>query len=104
MKRLGFGILAIAAVAGACVAGTAIAAERTEAILAAPVSEPRQVIVDGKLWSCEGNKCTSGNQGKSQPIGRECARAAKTLGPIVAYTRGERALNADEIKACNAQK
>ncbi len=89
------------AVFGALIATAALAAQITEATLAAPVAERRQVIVDGKLWTCEAARCVSGNTGISQPLTRECARAARVLGPIVAYRRGETALTANQIKACN---
>jgi hypothetical protein len=100
MQRLVLSVISGGVLAG--LAGAALAAAQlTEATLAAPVSERRQVIVDGKLWTCEGTKCTSGNKGISQPVVRECARAARVLGPIVEYRRGEVALTDEQIKACN---
>ena len=99
MKKVAFVALAAFALMQG---GLSMAADKAEATLAAAVSEPRKVIIDGRLWSCEGEKCTAGSQGKNQPIGRECARAAKVLGPIVAYRQGGKELNSAGIAACNA--
>lgn len=100
MQRLVLG--SIVAGALAALAGLAFAAgQMTEATLATPVSAHREVIVDGKLWICETNKCTSGNKGISQPLARECARAARVLGPIVAYRRGDQTLTDAQIAVCN---
>ena len=100
MKKVAFLVFA----ASVLVVPLGIAAERAEATLAAPVSESRKVIIDGRLWSCEGDKCTAGSQGRDQPIRRECARAAKVLGPIVAYRQGARSLDAAGLAACNASQ
>ncbi len=101
MTQIKFGALAALVLMTASVSAPVLAADKAEARLAAAVSAPRKVIIDGRLWSCEGEKCTAGSQGKNQPIGRECSRAAKVLGPIVAYTQGEKTLGAAEITACN---
>lgn len=81
--------------------GISLAADKAEATLSAPLSQPRKVIIDGRLWSCEGEKCTAGPQGKNQPISRECSRAAKFLGQIVAYRQGNRELDTIGLAACN---
>jgi hypothetical protein len=81
---------------------TAHAGERAEATLASPLAKSRKAIIDGRAWTCQEEKCTSGSQGKNQPIARECVRTAKVLGPIVSYRRGQRSLDAAEIAACNA--
>lgn len=78
------------------------AGERAQATLSSPIANSRKAIIDGRLWTCEAEKCTSGSQGKNQPIARECVRTAKVLGPIVSYRRGERSLDAAELAACNA--
>ena len=102
MKSLAYRGFALVILSSAMLPGASFAAERAQARLAAQVAQERQVIVDGRLWSCEGDKCTAGSQGRSQPIGRECARAAKVLGPIIEYRQGARVLDASGITACNA--
>ena len=101
MKSFAYGAFTAIVLAGAGLSAGAFAADKAEARLAAAVSAPRKVIIDGRLWSCEGEKCTAGSQGKNQPITRECARAAKVLGPVVAYRQGERSLDEAGIMACN---
>ena len=101
MTNVKYGVLALAVLGAAGVSVSAPAAERAEARLAAQVSEARQVIIDGRLWSCAGDKCTAGSQGRSQPIGRECARVAKVVGPVVEYRQGDKILGASGIAACN---
>lgn len=93
---------AAAALVAAIAPAAAWAAKGVEARLAAPVSEPRKFIVDGRVWSCEDDICRGGTQGANQSIKRECTRAAKVLGPIVAYRNGDKTLSAEEIAACNA--
>jgi hypothetical protein len=104
MTNVKYGVLALAVLGAAGVSVSAPAAERAEARLAAQVSEARQVIIDGRLWSCAGDKCTAGSQGRSQPIGRECARVAKVVGPVVEYRQGEKVLGAAGIVACNGDR
>jgi hypothetical protein len=98
MTHLQHGMIALLLLGAA---GSTGAAERSEARLAAPVSEARKVIVDGRLWSCTDDRCMAGSQGRSQPIGRECLRVAKVVGPIIEYRQGDKALDAAGIAACN---
>ena len=100
MKRYVFVALAVAVLGAAGV--PAVAADPAQARLSAPVSEAREVIVDGRLWKCRGEKCTTGSQGKNQPMLRECIRAAKVLGPIMEYRQGTRMLNAKGLAQCNS--
>lgn len=82
----------------------AFAAAKIEAKLAAPVEKPRQVIVDGQIWRCTGDVCTSPGGGQSQSVKRECARAAKVLGEVVAYRNGKTELAEADIAACNGRQ
>ena len=98
MTHLQHGMIALLLLGAA---GSTSAAGRSEARLAAPVAEARQVIIDGRLWSCTDDKCMAGSQGRSQPIGRECLRVAKVVGPIIEYRQGDKVLDAADIAACN---
>jgi hypothetical protein len=101
MRFLPIALPALALAGGLALAPTAFAAERAEATLAQPVSAPVEKIVDGRIWRCEGSTCIGGSGfAKSQPITRECSRAAKQLGQFTAFRRGERALDAEQMKAC----
>jgi hypothetical protein len=94
--------IVFASVTGALLVGAyqALAASHAEARLMEPVSAG-QVIVDGNLWACQSDTCFSNGGGKSQPIGRECARFADEVGPVAAFRRGERVLTQSEVAACN---
>lgn len=72
-----------------------------EAKLAAPLSEPKKLIIDGRLWRCKEDVCLGQEQGDSQSIKRECARVVKAVGPLVAYRNGQRELSAEDVAACN---
>ena len=98
MRMIKHGVVALAMLG---LAGPAVSAERAEARLASPVAESRQVIIDGRLWSCMGDRCVAGSQGRSQPIGRECLRVAKIIGPIIEYRQGDRTLSPAGVAACN---
>lgn len=101
MRSLVFVALSVAVLGAGGV--PAMAADPAQARLAAPVSEAREVIVDGRLWKCRGQKCTAGSQGKNQPIARECARVARVIGPVTEYRQGTRILNEKGVAQCNAQ-
>lgn len=74
---------------------------RIEARLVTATAKPRTLIVDGRIWRCEADLCTSGGGGRSQPIARECKRAARQLGPVAFYRNGAVSLDAAALAACN---
>lgn len=91
---------AVVAFAGAPLATAA--AMSSQATLAAPVSEPKTVIIDGKVWKCTGADCAASAAGSSQPLTRECVRAVKILGKVTAFSRDGKSLDATQLAACNA--
>ena len=98
-------LAAIAALGAALLATSAAAAPRgtTEAMRSgAPVSA---TIIDGRVWTCTDSACRAANSegADSQPATRECARAARALGPFSAYATGGRVLTAPELARCNAR-
>ena len=101
MRTFAYGALGAIVLASSGFSVAAYAADPAAARLQAAVSAPRKVIIDGRLWSCEGEKCTSGSQGRNQPIARECVRVAKALGPVAEYRQGANVLDAAALVACN---
>ena len=101
MQKIISGLWALSMLGAAIAPAAAFAANGVEARLAAPVSKPREVIIDGRIWSCEGDVCRGGSRGANQSLKRECLRAAKVLGPVVGYRNGDKTLSAEEVAACN---
>ena len=77
------------------------ASAASEAVLAAPLTKPKMVVVDGKVWTCRGAACTSRNAGLDQTARRECVRLGRRLGRFAAYVRNGIALDAAQLAACN---
>jgi hypothetical protein len=70
--------------------------------IAPPVAVHR--IIDGRAWDCVDMSCTAraAADAESQPVPRECNRAARELGAFAAYETGSRTLTAPELAKCNA--
>ena len=79
------------------------AADASQAVLAAPVARPVSLIIDGRQWTCADTKCfaPASDVAESQPIGRECMRAAAQLGAFASYQTGSKTLSAEKLAACN---
>lgn len=103
MQKLIAGLMAatIAAVWAPHLAQAQPARAKAEARLASPVTEPKKVVFDARVWSCAADLCVADGGGYDQPVKRECARATKALGPVVSYRRGDRNLDEAELADCN---
>jgi len=73
-----------------------------QAKLAAPLSAPKKVTIDGRDWRCDGDTCKGGTQGTDQPARRECGKLAKAVGEIASYVDGKKELAAADLATCNA--
>lgn len=97
--------LSMAMLLGVCASSVSLAAEpgATTATLAAAPSGAAKRIIDGRIWECSGTTCVAAASpsADSQPVVRECARAARELGAFVSYETGARALNEAELARCN---
>lgn len=82
-------------------AGTVQAAPRSGsfAALAAPLLEPRQEIVSGVLWKCQGERCAAASDG-SRPL-LVCQRVAKAFGQIARFSTPAGELSSEDISRCN---
>ncbi len=92
MKR--FLMLAALTAAGAAVAqDMPMAAYEARAVLAAPATQAKPIIIDGRVWRCDGAACAgrAAAMPLSQPVTHECQRVARALGPVRSYrSRDER--------------
>ena len=59
----------------------------------------REVIVDGRLWSCAGTACTA--QGEDARPAVACRKLARKLGPVARFATSQSELNAAGLAACN---
>ena len=86
--------------------GTAIApspAQAAEGVfyraqLTAPTAKAN-AIAGGLAWKCADSSCAAA-KGTSRPV-IVCARLAKEVGPIAAFTAGGKALEPAELARCN---
>jgi hypothetical protein len=92
------GLFAAAALFG--LVGTASAAEL---VLKTAVAKPTTTAIDGRIWSCEADKCVAAGQGDPQPLKRECRRVVAELGPVKTYKSENGALDETAAAACNAK-
>ena len=93
--------LILSALAAGLVAGEASAASSASLQTGGP--GPRLVVLDGRVWRCDGGDCAAAGQGRSQGLIRECARVARRLGPLVAYRRDGVTLDPTGLARCNRE-
>lgn len=72
------------------------------ATLAAPLSEPRQDVLDGALWKCVGDRCSAAAEG-SRPV-LVCGRVARKFGEVARFTAPEGDLAPEALARCNMKK
>ena len=102
---VGAGLLAVALLSLGLPAGPAQAAPRlgvNAVVLATPLAEPRQEIVDGALWRCAGEQCTAPAQGDRAVA--TCGRVARKIGPVSRFASPQGDLTAEELARCNATR
>ena len=68
--------------------------------LTTPLAAPRQEIINGVLWRCDGTSCIAASDG-SNPA-HACARVVKKFGAVASFTVAGRELAADKLQRCNA--
>jgi len=59
----------------------------------------REVIVDGRLWTCSGTACTT--QGDDARPAVACRKLARKLGPVTRFATSQSELNAAGLATCN---
>jgi len=67
--------------------------------LAAPLAEPRQEILNGVVWNCEGTSCTGTKSGSRAVI--VCGKLASKVGPVARFADASGELDADGLARCN---
>jgi len=59
----------------------------------------REVIVDGRVWTCSGTACTA--QGSDARPAVACRKLARKLGPVIRFATPQSELDAAGLAACN---
>ena len=67
--------------------------------LAAPLAEPRQEILNGVRWNCEGTSCTGTRSGSRSVI--VCGRLANRVGEIASFADPRGEFDAEDLARCN---
>jgi hypothetical protein len=98
-------VSAIAAMA-VFASGTAVAQTtvyRGEARLVSAAASPREQVIGGVAWRCDGDQCQGAAERKGNLDGvvRECKKVVAVIGPVASYRSAGRDLSDGQIRACN---
>jgi len=74
-----------------------------EAVLATPVSAPKETTLDGVTWRCEQDKCigTADLWSTLDSHMRECRKVAAALGTLMSYQSRGRSMSSRNVSSCN---
>ena len=74
-----------------------------EAVLATPATAPREAVINGVAWRCEGDQCAGQADRRAGVDGlvRECKRVVAVIGPVSSYKSRGRELSDGQVRACN---
>ena len=97
-------MIPLLAAAATLAAGIPAAAQPTalRAEFAAPFADRTEIIVDGRMWSCVGNACTSPSADPRPAVA--CRKLARKLGPVKRFTTPRGELDAAGLAACNQDR
>src|SRR6186997_2988061 len=59
----------------------------------------REVVIDGRLWTCNGNACTAPGDDARPAVA--CRKLARKLGPVARFATPQAELDAAGLAACN---
>ena len=85
--------------AGAAAAASANATTFTLK-LDTPKAEAQQIVVDGYLWSCEGDTCSATLNRKKATV-RTCQKVAREIGSFASFENENGALDTAQLDKCN---
>jgi hypothetical protein len=66
---------------------------------ASPQDGNREVIIDGRVWTCGGTACTAPGDDARPAIA--CRKLARKLGPVTRFATSQTELNATGLATCN---
>ncbi|MEZ5743916.1 MAG: hypothetical protein R3D89_09370 [Sphingomonadaceae bacterium] len=104
MTRLSLLLPLTALATGALLAASPAQAARGEGhysvTLEQALEAPRQEIIKGKVWKCQGDRCIGQISGSRAEL--TCKRVAGEFGKVARFAGPKGELSAEELAACNA--
>ena len=96
--------LLAASLVAAMTVGVSAQAQPTalRAEFAAPFSSHTEIIIDGRMWSCIGNACTSPSNDPRPAVA--CRKLSRKLGPVTRFTTPQGDLDAAGLATCNQDR
>lgn len=95
-------MLAAAAIISMTFATAATAADAKLTVsLKAPVAAKTKIVAGGAVFSCEGDTCVAFAAPARATTVAGCKALVKEVGEVTAYTNGKRALEGEDLAACN---
>ena len=84
------------------VPAAAQAAAGLRAELASSIERPAEVIVDGRMWSCSGNACTSRSTDPRPAVA--CRKLARKIGAVTRFATPQSELDTAALASCNQDR
>lgn len=94
-------MLAAAAIFSMTFATAAYADGKLTVSLKAPVAAKTKIVAAGAVFSCEGDTCVASAAPARANTVAGCKALVKEVGEVTAYSNGKRALEAEDLAACN---
>jgi len=76
------------------------AAAGYKAKLTTALEAPKSKVLNGVIWSCEGDACRGAVDGSAPR--NICIKIAKNFGPLAAFTGPKGEFSAEDLQRCNA--
>lgn len=101
-----FRCVGVIAAAAAFMSGAAFAqgsGYSAGATLVSPEQTPREAVIEGVAWRCDGDQCAGAadRKGNLDGVVRECRKVVAVIGPVSSYRSGGRELTDGQVRACN---
>ena len=96
--------LVVAGLVAVMAAGVPAEAQPTamRAEFAAPFTAHTEIIIDGRMWSCIGNACTTPSNDPRPAVA--CRKLARKLGPVTRFATPRSELDQAGLASCNQDR
>lgn len=69
---------------------------------AAPFEHSTEVVIDGRMWSCDGTACTARTSDPRPAVA--CRKLARKLGTVTRFATAQSELDAAGLATCNQDR